>query len=93
MGVLPSERTDWATETTMTINRALAEKYAHDQVVTFIDVGHVFMRDGKLNRDLYTDPKLSPTGQPLHPSAEGQALMAAAMEPTLAKLLGDKPHI
>jgi lysophospholipase L1-like esterase len=93
MSVLPSERTDWATETTVTINRALAEKYARDPVVVFVDVGHVFMRDGKLNRDLYTDPRHNPPEPPLHPSAEGQALMAAAMEPVLAKLLGDKPHI
>jgi lysophospholipase L1-like esterase len=28
----------------------------------------------------------------LHPTAQGQALMSAAMEPVLAGLLGDKPH-
>jgi lysophospholipase L1-like esterase len=92
LGVLPSERTDWATETTRTINRALEEKYAHDPIVTFLDVGHVFMKDGQLNRDLYYDPKLAPPGPPLHPTAQGQALMAAAMEPVLAGLLGDKQH-
>src|SRR5262249_40641096 len=35
LGVLPSERSDWATQTTWTINRALDEKYARDAVVTF----------------------------------------------------------
>jgi lysophospholipase L1-like esterase len=92
LGVLPSERSDWATETTLTINRALAEQYTHDPVVTFLDVGHVFMKNGRLDRDLYYDPKLSPPDPPLHPTAQGQAEMSAAMEPVLSGLLGDKPH-
>jgi lysophospholipase L1-like esterase len=92
LGVLPSERTDWATETTWAINRALEPKFARDPVVTFLDVGYLFMKDGKLDRDLYYDPKLIPPDPPLHPTAQGQALMAEAMEPVLAGLLGDKPH-
>lgn len=92
LGVLPSERSDWVTETTWTINRALDEKYARDPVVTFLDVGFVFVKDGRLNRDLFYDPKLSPPEPPLHPTAQGQALMSAAMEPVLAGLLGDKQH-
>jgi lysophospholipase L1-like esterase len=93
MSVLPSERSDWTTEATQTINRALGEKYARDGVVTFVDVTHVFVRNGQLDRDLYYDPKLSPPDPPLHPTAQGQALMAAAVEPVLAGLLGDKPHL
>lgn len=92
LGVLPSERSDWTTQTTLAINRTLAEKYAHDPVVTFLDVSNVFMQNGRLNRDLYLDPKLNPPDPPLHPTAPGQALMSAAMEPALAGLLGDKPH-
>jgi lysophospholipase L1-like esterase len=92
LGVLPSERSSWVTETTWTINRALEQRYARDPAVAFLDVGHVFMRDGRLNRELYYDPKLNPPEPPLHPSAQGQALMAAAMEPVLAGLLGDKPR-
>ncbi len=92
LGILPSDRTDWATATTATVNKALAAKYARHPAVTFLDVGHVFMRNGVLNRDLYYDTRKSPPGAPLHPSAEGQALMAAAMEPTLSTLLGDKPR-
>jgi lysophospholipase L1-like esterase len=92
LGVLPSERSDWVTETTATINQALSQKYAHDPIVTYMDVGHVFMKDGRLDRDLYYDPKLTPPDPPLHPTAQGQALMAAAMEPVLAGLLGDKVH-
>jgi lysophospholipase L1-like esterase len=92
LGVLPSERSDWTTQTTLAINHMLGEKYAQDPVVSFLDVGSVFMKDGRLNRDLYYDPRLNPPDPPLHPTAQGQALMSAAMEPVLAPLLGDKPH-
>ena len=93
LGVLPSERSAWATETTVTINRALAARYRHGGDVTYLDVGQVFMHNGRLNRDLFFDPMLTPPGAPLHPTAEGQALMAEAIEPTLAALLGDKAHV
>jgi lysophospholipase L1-like esterase len=92
LGVLPSERSGWVNETTATINQALAAKYAHDPVVTFMDAGHVLMKDGRLDRDLYYDSKLTPPDPSLHPNPQGQALMAAAMEPVLARLLGDKIH-
>ena len=92
LGVLPSERSDWATETTWTINHALDEKYAHDPVVTYLDVGFIFMKNGRLDRDLFYDPKLSPPDPPLHPTVRSQALMSAAMEPVLSGLLSDKPH-
>jgi lysophospholipase L1-like esterase len=93
LGVLPSDRSTWATETTVAINRMLAAKYAGDSVVTFLNVDHVFLRDGKLDRSLFYDPLLTPPDPPLHPTAQGQALMAAAMEPTLAALLGDRNHL
>lgn len=93
LGVLPSDRTQWATETTVAINRTLAAKYGHGSEPTFLDVGHMFMRDGKLDRALFYDPKLTPPEAPLHPTAQGMTLMAAAMEPTLAALLGDRNHL
>ena len=93
LGVLPSDRSAWATETTLNINRALAARYRSGGDVTYLDIGQVFMRNGELNRDLFLDPLLTPPAAPLHPSAEGQALMAQAIEPTLAALLGDKAHI
>ena len=55
-------------------------RYAHGGDVTYLDVGRVFMKDGRLNRDLFADPKMTPPQVPLHPSAEGQALMAEANE-------------
>jgi lysophospholipase L1-like esterase len=92
LGILPSDRSAWATETNVAVNRELATKYAHNPVVTFLDLGHVFMVNGKLNRDLFFDPKLTPPRAPLHPTAQGQELMAQTMEPTLSALLGDRAH-
>jgi lysophospholipase L1-like esterase len=89
LGVLPSDRSAWATETTLAINRMLAAHYRGSDV-TFLDIGAVFMQNGRLNRELFFDPRLTPPAAPLHPTAQGQALMAAAIEPTLALLLGDR---
>jgi len=94
LGVLPSERTDWATQTTIAINRVLAGRYGNDAIpgVSFLDVGGVFVRNGAFDRSLFYDPLLTPPEPPLHPTAEGQARMAAAIEPTLAKLMDDRNH-
>jgi lysophospholipase L1-like esterase len=92
LAVLPSERSAWITETTAAVNRILTGRYKDDRLVSFFDPTGIFMRDGTLNRGLFYDPQLTPPAQPLHPSAQGQALMAKAMEPVLASLLGDKLH-
>jgi lysophospholipase L1-like esterase len=92
LGVLPSERSTWVTDTTLAINKALEARY-HGGDVTYLDIGHVFMKADKVNTDLFFDPKLTPPAAPVHPTAEGQALMAAAIEPTLSALLGDGRHV
>jgi lysophospholipase L1-like esterase len=93
LSVLPSERSDWATATTVAINKGLAAKFgAGGTAVTFLDVGHVFMTGGHLDRSLFYDPLLTPPDPPLHPTAAGQARLSAAIEPTLAALMGDLPH-
>lgn len=92
LGVLPSERSAWITETTGQINRALAKRYKDDRSVSFLDLTALFMRNGVLNKSLFLDSKLTPPDPPLHPSAQGQAMMAQAMEPMLANMLGDRPH-
>src|SRR6202000_1105627 len=92
LGVLPSDRSAWATETTIAINRTLAPRYAHSNEVASLDIGHNFMKDGKLDRSLFFDPLLPSPSAPLHPTAQAQAMMAAAIEPTLASLLCDPPH-
>jgi lysophospholipase L1-like esterase len=92
LGVLPSERSAWITETTGQINQMLADRYKDQSSVAFLDLTALFMRGGKLNRSLFLDPNLTPPDPPLHPSVQGQAIMAKAMEPVLATMLGDKPH-
>ena len=92
LGVLPSERSAWISETTARINRMLAARYGDDPSVSYLDLTALFMRNGVLNRELFLDPRLTPPDPPLHPTAEGQVLMARAMEPVLAKMLGDRPH-
>ncbi|HQT79005.1 MAG: hypothetical protein B7Z80_21455 [Rhodospirillales bacterium 20-64-7] len=96
LSVLPSDRSSWVSESTIHINRALAAKYPtppyHEgQPVTFLDVTHVFMRDGKLDRDAFLDGHLTPPEPLLHPTAQAQAAMARAMEPVLSAMLHDKP--
>lgn len=94
LGVLPSERSAYATETTREINQSLAAEYGNHAVpsVTFVDASAVFLHHGVIDQSLFLDPLLTPPAPPLHPSAEGQARLATAIEPTLASLLGDRDH-
>jgi len=62
----------------------LASKLADDKFVFYLDVNHVFLRlDGSI------DPALMP--DLLHPSPQGAFLWARAMDPLLAKLMGEQP--
>jgi lysophospholipase L1-like esterase len=93
ISVLPSERSAWASETTIAINRMLADRFRPCSEVSFVDVTPVFMREGRLDRSLFYDPLLTPPEPPLHPTAQGQERMAAAIEPTLAAMMGDANHL
>ncbi len=94
IGVLPSQRSDWVTATTKAINAGLAARYGAgaDKRVTFVDVSRVLMAHGRTDVSLFIDPLLTPPDPPLHPNVEGQTRVAAAIEPTLARLLGDRVH-
>ena len=94
LGVLPSERSAWTTQTTLAVNRALLARYGGARVpgVTFLNETGVFVRDGILDRSAFLDPLLTPPQPPLHPTAQAQARLAAAIEPTLSALMGDKEH-
>jgi lysophospholipase L1-like esterase len=94
LSVLPSVRSDWASQSTVAINRGLATRYGRDAVpgVTWLDLTPVFMRGTAVDASLFLDPMLTPPEPALHPSPEGQARMAAAVEPTLARLMGDRDH-
>jgi hypothetical protein len=92
LGVLPSIRSDWATETTLTINRGLATRYRDGETATYMDVGRIFMKNGQVDPDMFLDPLLTPPAKPLHPSPQAQTMVAEVIEPTLARLLGDRMH-
>lgn len=94
LSVLPSDRSEWVTRTTQEINHDLAARYADGRVanVTYLDVTGVFERGGKLDRGAFLDPMLTPPDPPLHPTAQAQGRMAAVIEPTLSRLLGDRMH-
>lgn len=85
LGVLPSIRSAWVDEQTITTNTALAEAYAHSQIVTFVDLRHLLIENGKANASLYVDPRLTPPEPALHPDREGMTLIAEALEPYVKK--------
>jgi lysophospholipase L1-like esterase len=92
VGILPSNQGPWKTEMTDQINQQLASRFGHGAVpwVTYIDIGSVFLKNGHTDDALFVEPTKQPPQGAVHPTAHGQALMAAALEPTIAHLLGDK---
>ncbi|WAC46842.1 GDSL-type esterase/lipase family protein [Asticcacaulis sp. SL142] len=92
LGLLPSQVSETKTATDRAVNAHLASNYELNPRVTYLDIGSVFMRpDGSLNTAIFYDPRLKPPRRPLHPDTKGQGLMAQAIEPTLARLLGRAP--
>jgi len=94
LGVLPSQRSQWVDQSTITTNRALAARYGtgQDPAVTYRDVSRLLENHGHLDTSLFIDPLLSPPDPPLHPSPEGWRRIAAAVEPIVARTLGDTPR-
>jgi hypothetical protein len=87
------------------VNEALAATYRDRPYVTFQNVGYLFYRNGSLDRGLYLDPHeaVLASHEPgattatvpsiaLHPDARGMAMIAAAIEPTLHRLMNDRDH-
>lgn len=93
LGVLPSIRSTWVSVNTSKLNALLSlTARTRQSYVTFIDLSYIFIRDGHVDAAKFLDPKLSPPDPPLHPSAQAQQLIALAIEPTVARLLGDHVH-
>lgn len=62
----------------------LTAKLADDKTVFWLDINHVFLRvDGTIDTNLMPDL--------IHPNAAGAEAWARAVEPTLARLMGDTP--
>jgi len=89
LSVLPSVRSAWVSENTLLTNAALAERYASSQAVHYIDVTDLFMKAGRLDPTLFLDRFFSPPEPLLHPTPAAQAMICAAIEPTIARLMGD----
>lgn len=93
LGILPSVRSKYVSRTANAVNHELAERYASASDVTFMDLSRLFIRDGQVDRTQFYDDQLDPPDPPLHPTAQAQARMAEAIEPTLAGMLGDRPRM
>jgi lysophospholipase L1-like esterase len=94
LGLLPSGITPAKSATDAAINAYLARRYAVDARVAYLDIGTVFRKpDGTLNDALFYDPRLPQHGKPLHSDTVSQRMMAEAIEPTLAKLIGEPPRV
>ncbi len=87
IGLLPSDISAAKTQADRRVNQLLAASYAHDTRVTYIDVGHVFYKNGELDTSIFYDPRLPWHAKALHPDTTGQHMMAEAIEPTLKRLM------
>jgi lysophospholipase L1-like esterase len=93
LGVLPSIRNAWVDQNTAALNHALAARYgAPGSGVIFRDLSALFLRNGRVDADAFLDRRLTPPDPPLHPSAQTQARIAAAIEPVVSSMLGDRPR-
>ncbi len=82
LGILPrSAKPDASRARIAEINQMIS-KYDGQNGITFLDVGGKFISaDGTISKELMSDY--------LHPAAKGYELLAEAIEPTLARLLGE----
>lgn len=88
LGVLPCLRGPWVEAQTLTTNAALAAHYKASPTVTFLDLGHLFTKDGTAQASLYVDPHLTPPEPALHPNREGMTMIAKALAPYVQAYVG-----
>jgi lysophospholipase L1-like esterase len=98
LGILPSDISDKKTERDEAVNAYLATCYGENPLVTYLNINSIFYKtgadkNGALNTALFYDPRLPQHGKALHPDTVGQRMMAEAIEPTLAHLMGDEPRV
>jgi lysophospholipase L1-like esterase len=93
LGILPSDISAAKTERDQAVNAYLANCYGENPFVTYLDINSVFYKSGVLNTALFYDARLPQHGKSLHPDTVGQRRMAEAIEPTLAKMMGEAPRV
>jgi lysophospholipase L1-like esterase len=91
LGVLPTRLP--SKDQNFDINSYLGSHYAggEDPLVSYLDISVIFYTGGSLDDSLFYDPYFSPPQPSLHPNTQGQRRMASAIEPTVARLMGDTP--
>jgi lysophospholipase L1-like esterase len=95
VGILPSKLP--SREQNFDVNGYLGMHYAggEDPQVSYIDISVVFYPHGELDASLFYDSTVTPKPTTLpkdtYPNARGQRLMASAIEPAVARLMGDTP--
>ena len=89
LGILPTDLGDAKTANDTAINARLADDYRQSPFVTVLDISQIYFKNGKLDTSFFYDPRFTSPRGALHPDTHGQAMMAAAIEPTLSTLLGD----
>jgi lysophospholipase L1-like esterase len=91
VGILPSKLP--SREQNFEVNGYLGMHYAggEDPQVSYIDISVIFYPHGELDTSLFYDPTLTPPRPATHPNTVGQRLMASALEPAVARLMGDTP--
>ena len=90
LGILPTGISDAKSRADGEVNTWLAKHYSAQAYVRYLDAADALRKDGKLDESLFYDPHLTPPRPPLHPDTLGQHRVAAAIEPVLARLLGDR---
>jgi lysophospholipase L1-like esterase len=92
IATLPRQGDSWVTTNQRAIVQGLTERYAHAPGVIFYDPSALFEQNGVIRTDAYADPFKTPPSPALHPNAPAMARLAAAIEPMVAHVLGDRVH-
>jgi lysophospholipase L1-like esterase len=93
LGILPSGLAEDKVARDRKVNEYLAACYSEDPRVSYLDLGSLFYKNGALNQGLFYDPRMPWHGSALHLDTVGHRMMAEAIEPALAELMGDTPRI
>jgi hypothetical protein len=72
------------------VNAWLAARATRWSFVTYLDIGGVLLRDGAPDPTLYMEGEKPDYRRLLHPNAFGAERLARAMEPEIARWLGDR---
>lgn len=91
LGLLPNRVSRWMTRETARVNAGLRARDWTGTDLVFLESGHPFLREGRIDPTQYCDPLIDPALPVLlHPTAAAQARLAEAIEPALANILSGR---